>query len=100
MRTRIDRQGIGRLLTEPQLAAIVEQESNGIAGRARGIAPRDSGEYAASIHVTMDQRGGARRDRPVGHVVASAPHSAAVEWGNSRARAQHPLLHAVQASSS
>ncbi|WP_133849847.1 hypothetical protein [Labedaea rhizosphaerae] len=49
---------------------------------AARIAPRRTGEYAAAIHAEDGGLGGAHGDRVMGLIVASAPHSAVVEWGN------------------
>lgn len=87
---------LGGILSGPQVARAVRAEAEKVAARARVGAPVDSGEYAAGIVVTTEARGGTKHDRPVAHVVATAPHSAAVEFGNSHSAAQYPLLRALR----
>lgn len=79
----LDPEGIAALLRSPEMHEFVMSRARGGAQFAARIAPRRTGEYAASIHAEDGGLGGPRRDRVMGLIVASAPHSAAVEWGNA-----------------
>lgn len=81
------------LRTSPELKRATRAAAEQIADRARAIAPVDSGEYVAGIFVT-DSPG---RDGRVGSTVeATAPHSAAIEFGNARVRGQAVLRRAAE----
>jgi hypothetical protein len=93
-----DRAGLGALLRGPEIHELVMDRARGGAQYAARIAPVDTGEYAASIHADDGGLGGPRHDRAVGLVVASAPHAAAVEWGNAaRDQAHHVLARTIDA---
>lgn len=93
------------LRTSRDLWRVCEEAAGEMADIARALAPvgdpddpwyrhtgRSPGEYVAGIGVER-QRGW---DGRVGAAVtASAPHSAALEWGNERIRAQAPLAKAA-----
>ncbi|MFE0021909.1 hypothetical protein [Amycolatopsis sp. NPDC059021] len=78
-----DHEGMAALLLGPEVHELVMGRARGGAQFAQGIAPHRTGEYAAGIRAEDGGLGGRRHDRPVGLIVATAPHSAAVEWGNS-----------------
>ena len=84
--------GIAALLRSPEMHEFVMSRARGGAQFAGRIAPRRTGEYAASIHAEDGGLGGPRRDRVMGLIVASAPYSAAVEWGNAHAEQAHHVL--------
>lgn len=78
----LDHEGIAELLRGPEMHQMVMDRARGGAAFAAHIAPVRSGEYAAGIVAEDGGLGGANRDRPMGLIVATAPYSAAVEWGN------------------
>lgn len=86
----------GAILQSPGIRAAVSSVTEEIAARARGYAPVDDGDYLRGIQTSVLARGGDDGDRPEGRVTASAPHSAAVEFGNSRTRGQHVLGRAMR----
>lgn len=96
MRVNVDRRDFRRILNDPLITAAAKAEAEKAAAIARGIAPHDSGEYAAGIEVSVET-GGIRNDRKIGVVTATAPYSAAVEFGNSRSPAHHVLQRAGEA---
>lgn len=93
----MDKRYARQILALPEVQAAALKKAEEIAARARALAPKDSGEYAASIEVSTE-RGGVRNDRTVAVVTATAPHSAAVEFGNSRTggRGHHVLRRAAE----
>jgi hypothetical protein len=97
MRYEPDFQATARWLrTSGELQRAVHATAEDIASRARALAPVDSGAYRAGIVVT-DEPGD---DRVGSRVTASAPHSAAVEFGNARTggRGQAVLRRAAESS--
>lgn len=86
----------GKILRDALMVEAMKAHAEVIASRARAIAPRDTGEYIDKIRVSTTRRGGIRGDRAAGVVTAGAPHSAAVEFGNSRTRGHHVLRRAAQ----
>lgn len=83
-----DHEGLAALLRGPEVHQLVMDKARGGAAYAQSIAPVRTGEYAASIVAEDGGLGGHNRDRAMGLIIATAPHSAAVEWGN--ARNDHP----------
>jgi hypothetical protein len=83
-----DHVGIGELLRGPEMREMIMDRTRGGAAFAQHIAPVRTGEYAAGIVAEDGGLGGRNHDRPMGLIVATAPHSAAVEWGN--AHQDHP----------
>ncbi len=77
---------IDHILNSDWLAGIVARETDQVAARAFAEAPKDTGELAGSIRSYTEKHSGAKRDRVVGVVEATAPHSLAAEFGNSRSR--------------
>lgn len=65
-----------------EVKAALRREAEEVAARARATAPRESGEYAASIHVDVDEG----RTRARARVVADVEHATVVEsrTGNLR----------------
>ena len=93
MRYQPDRKGIAELLKSRELQGAAVHAAERGAQWVRARAPRDSGRYAAGIRVTrsMSPRG----DRVAAYLEATAPHSAAVEWGNRRSKGRHLLRSAI-----
>jgi HK97 gp10 family phage protein len=87
--------GYRRTLKSPEMTLAVRSAAEVIATKARAIAPKDTGRYAASIKVSVNRRGGIRGDRVEGVVTATAPYSAAIEFGNSKSQARHVLKRAA-----
>jgi hypothetical protein len=84
-----NRAGIGALLRSDGMVAAMEQHAERIAATARATAPvgdaaHDShpGEYRDSIVVTSTKSGGSDGRRAAASVVATAPYSRWVEYGN------------------
>lgn len=92
---RPDHAGIAAYLVSSEVRELVLARAEMGAEFARRIAPVDSGDYQESIHVEDGGLGGRRRDRPMALIVASAPHSAALEFGNGRVPALHTLARAA-----
>jgi hypothetical protein len=67
--------GFRELLHSAELSAFLEGKAQAVASAARSGAPVDSGEYAESIDVVMDDH----PTRVVAHVVATAEHAMVVE---------------------
>lgn len=95
MQVNVDKRDFRRILNDPGVVAAVTAEAEKAAAAARAMAPVDSGDYAAGIEVSVE-RGGVRNDRKIGVVTATADHSAAIEFGNSKTRAQHVLARALE----
>ncbi|MGW5741580.1 hypothetical protein [Amycolatopsis sp. NPDC003861] len=87
-----DHQGLAQLLRGAEVHDLVMDRARDGAQFAQTIAPRRTGEYAAGIQAEDGGLGGPRHDRPVGLIVATAPHSAAVEWGNDHQHHPHHVL--------
>ncbi|GAA2812802.1 hypothetical protein GCM10010470_55300 [Saccharopolyspora taberi] len=96
MRYRRNSRSTARFLRSAQLYPVVRDMTREIARRARRLAPiGDTGEYVDGI--TTHYHGGWTDGRLVGEVEATAPHSAAVEFGNAgnKHSAQHVLRRAA-----
>lgn len=72
---KLNHAGIRQVLQSSEVAAELQARAEKVAAAAQASAPRQSGEYANSIEVVMDQHS----DRAVAHVVAKAPYSLLVE---------------------
>lgn len=88
----LNHQGMGELLRGPEIRQLVMDRARGGAEFAQRIAPHRSGDYAAGIQAEDGGLGGDRKDRRVGLIVATAGHSAAVEWGNAHQPHPHHVL--------
>lgn len=99
----MDFEGMGEVLrTSPELADALYKVADRGAEHARSIAPvgkpnedKHSGRYIEMLHVTDGTSDVG--DRQAARIVAGAPESAAVEWGNENIRARHVLLNTKQA---
>jgi hypothetical protein len=87
-----DHRGLAQMLRGAEVHDLVMDRARAGAQFAESIAPRRTGEYAAGIHAEEGGLGGPRYNRPVGLIVATAPHSAAVEWGNDHQTHPHHVL--------
>lgn len=86
------RADVSPLLKSAAIRAAVVARAEAIAAAARAGAPKDTGNFAASIRVTVDESGGVRKDRVVARVTANARYAAAVEFGNSHTPRGHFTL--------
>lgn len=75
VKVKLKSAGMRELLKSAGVGADLKRRAEGVAATARASAPVDSGEYASSISVVVEQH----TDRVVAHVVATAPHSMLVE---------------------
>lgn len=87
----LDHAGLGQLLRSAPIRELVLEAAEGGAEFARHIAPRETGEYVASIYVEDGGLGGRRRDRAMSLIVADVRHAAAVEFGTDHVPAHHVL---------
>lgn len=93
MRFQRDSKGLEGLLQSKEMQDVCVSGAERGAEYVRATGPRDDGDYIAGIDV---ERGRSLKgDRAAAHLVANAPNSAAVEFGNRRAKAQHPLQSAI-----
>ena len=98
---KIGRESMKEFLLSPQLQEPVSKATEDIADAAKALAVADglvdSGEYSEGFE---GQVGApiviAGNRRVAGRVVNDAAHSAALEWGNSRATGHHVLGRAGQ----
>lgn len=80
MQYRRNRRFALRYMRSADIWPPLRSETRGVYRRARALAPVDTGEYHDGIEI--EYRWGWKDDRAIGVVTATAPHSAAVEWGN------------------
>jgi Bacteriophage HK97-gp10, putative tail-component len=73
-RVDINHAGMAALLKSDPVRALIRDEAEKVADRARSSAPVASGDYRDSIRVES-----ATTDRAVERVIATAPHSHIVE---------------------
>jgi hypothetical protein len=71
--------GTRKLMTSPQMQALLVARAEAGAAHARSIAPRQSGDYADSIKVTSRRRGGPRNNRAEARITATVPYANDVE---------------------
>lgn len=74
-----NRRGVGRLLTSPQMAALMEARARAGLDYAQSIAPEQSGEYKDAFTVDSVRRGGPRGDRAEARLVNTADYADDVE---------------------
>lgn len=72
---RPDRQGMRRLMQSPEIAELCQKAAENAGSYAQGIAPRDTGNYAASFEVETRIVG----DRQTAVLYNTAPYAAALE---------------------
>ncbi len=85
-----DRSGVARMLASNGMRAFAQSTADTAAIMAAARMPRRTGELAGSI-TARAVRGGKEGGRWVGEVEATAPHAAAVEFGNRKSKARHVL---------
>lgn len=79
MRYVKDIAGTRKLMTSPEMQALMQRRAEQGAAHARQIAPRESGAYANSIQVTSKARGGPRNNRAEARITATVPYAVSVE---------------------
>lgn len=88
-----DNKGLAELLLSKDLQDACVEGARVGAEFVRATAPRDDDDYVNGIDV---ERGRSLKgDRAAAHLVANADHSAALEFGNRRAKAQHLLQSSI-----
>jgi hypothetical protein len=75
-------EGIGQLLTSPEMEAMVRSATEKGARYARSISPRRSGDYASAFRVWSTRNGGPRRNRAEGRLYNDARYWWTVEYVN------------------
>ena len=98
--------GLGAFLRGEELQAEMRGRAEKIAAAAEAIAPvgdaakgdKHPGEYKASFHVESGAGPSLRGVRAYGRVTNTAPHAAAVEFGNAHSPAQHVLGRSLDAA--
>lgn len=79
MRYTPNKAGTRRLMTSPEMLAMLTARAEAGAEHARSIAPRETGRYASSIKVSGVRRGGPNRDRSEARITADVPYAVSVE---------------------
>lgn len=73
--------GLGKIMRGKEMQAMLAQEAQRGRQYAEAIAPRDTGEYAASFRVSSSSRGAGRwSDRAAGYLYNDSGHALAVEF--------------------
>lgn len=101
MEFRLDKVGFGELLrTSPELRRVMLEAAQDGADKIRphmpiGKPPDDKhpGQYRELLHAAEGD--GAKGDRVGARIVAGAPYSAALEWGDAGTDAEGPLTKAI-----
>ena len=95
-RSTVDMQGI---LVSSEVRSMVFQEAEAVRARYRGIVAKRTGELARNVRVATSIRTGVKAGsspRWCGHVIATAPHAAAHEFGGRGRRGYHELRQALR----
>jgi hypothetical protein len=87
--------GLRPLLMSEELADLCVERAEMGANFARVRTREDTGEHARSIHVERITGAGLKKDRVGAEIVADAPHSASVEFGNKKQDGDHALRSAI-----
>lgn len=103
MKWNWDYAGFGELLCGAEMQAEMDKRAERIAVAAEAIAPvgdaakgdKHPGQYKASFEVESGVMQSLRGRRAYGRVTNTAPHAAAVEFGNAHSPAQHVLGRAI-----
>ena len=80
---RASYKGIGEILRSQQMQREMADRADRVKSTAEALAPRETGDYAASFRVETEIREGKTR-RAVAKVINDSPHATYVEWGTSR----------------
>lgn len=98
-----NRANLGVMLRSDFIKAAMVARANRIKAFAEALAPvgdpttdPHSGLFKSSFHVHSTNRGGPNHDRAEATVENRAPHAQWVEFGTSRQRGHHTLLHAAK----
>ena len=83
MRYEPNHSDVGKILVSDEMGDAMEAAARAGIGYAQTIAPRETGEYAASFDVERRIDYGGRSPRVAVDIVNNADHAAAVEWGRT-----------------
>jgi hypothetical protein len=75
--------GTNKLMTSPEMVALMAAAAKKGEGYAQSISPRQTGEYAESFRVETTAKGGPRHNRAEARLINDSAHAAAVEWQNN-----------------
>ncbi|MCW2870891.1 hypothetical protein [Actinacidiphila oryziradicis] len=74
--------GTNKLMTSPEMLAIMVAAAEAGKEFAKGIAPVKSGDYVSKFRVEGELKGGPRHNRAEARLVNDSEHAAEVEWRN------------------
>lgn len=94
---RASYRGIGELLRSPLMQAEMLRRAKLARSYAETIAPRHTGQYAASFGTEVTAHGGARHDRACGRLLNHDPAALSIEVGTRRTPAHRTLRKALDA---
>ena len=89
--------GLKPLLQSQELQDLCVERAELGAAHARARTRVDEGEHRDSIHVEPVRSVGRKKDRVGAELVADAPHSASVEFGNAKRNGDHALRSSIDA---
>lgn len=84
-----DRSGIARMLSSNGMRSFAQRTADTAAIIVAARLPKLTGELAGSVSSRAVRSG--KDNRWIGEVEVTAPHAAAVEFGNRRSKARHVL---------
>jgi hypothetical protein len=79
IRYRPDLRGTNELMRSAGMEALMREHAQRGKAFAEGIAPRHTGDYAASFRVTSTRSGGPRHNRATAYLYNDSPHAIYVE---------------------
>lgn len=92
-----DRQGLEKYSRHaPKLQGAIRSRTETGVRMAKSDAPRDSGEYASGIVAQYGEERFSGMTRFAGYIVATAPHSAAVEYPSRTGRGDYVLTRVAE----
>jgi hypothetical protein len=74
--------GTRKLMTGPEMVALMAAAAEKGRGFAESISPVDNGEYINAFKVETTAKGGPRRNRAEARLVNESDHASDVEWIN------------------
>lgn len=92
-----DYAGIGELLRADFMQAEMLRRVEKGKALAEVIAPRDTGQFAASFHTSVNSHGGARHDRAEGVLTNDDPAALSIETGTNDTPAHRTLRKSLDA---
>lgn len=90
-----DYRGLGEFLGGAEMQAAMLDCAEKVKARFEATAPRETGEYATSAVVSLERRGGVRKDRAAGVVTLMDPDGFYKEMGTKDTPAHHSLRNAL-----